>query len=300
MKQKIIQSLLFLLSIISLIFIFFHNKEVAFVILDACNIFLKRVFVSLFPMFILNDIFISLGLPQILAKNLSFLFKILFKTNGIVAYVFFMSMLSGTPSNAYILKELVSENIIDIKSANHAFFFTYFSNPLFLFTMLSSIFDFKITIKIILAHYLANVIIGILLRKTAPEEINCNILIKTPAINLTNSIKKSMNTLFMILGTIIFYMLITYIFTNIMPFPNICKTLIAGILEITNGLNQLLKLSVIPSLKEILAVAIISFGGLSIHTQIKAIIEDSPLSYKPFLKGRIMQTIISVFLVIIL
>ncbi len=299
MKQKIIQFLLFLLSLLSLVFIFFHNKEVASVILDSCNIFLKKVFVSLFPMFILNDIFISLGLPQVLAITMTPIFKVLFKTNGLVAYVFFMSMLSGTPSNAYILKELVRENAMDIKSANHALTFTYFSNPLFLFTMLSLIFDLQTTIKIIIAHYLSNVFIGIILRNKAPIENDFNFYTKKTSINLTSSIKKSMNTLLMILGTIIFYMLITYIFTNIIPLPSLFKTLIAGFLEITNGLNQLTKLDVILPLKEILAVTIISFGGLSIHTQIKAIIEDSKLSYKTFLKGRIMQTIISIFLVII-
>ena len=53
-------------------------------------------------------------------------------------------------------------------------------------------------------------------------------------------------------------------------------------------------------LKEILAIIFISFGGLSIHLQIKGIISDSNISYLKFLKYRLYQTIISVFVVLII
>jgi len=52
-------------------------------------------------------------------------------------------------------------------------------------------------------------------------------------------------------------------------------------------------------IKEIIAIATISFGGLSINTQIKAILEDTNINYLPFLKGRIMQALISIILIII-
>ena len=53
-------------------------------------------------------------------------------------------------------------------------------------------------------------------------------------------------------------------------------------------------------IKEIIAIAIISFGGLSIHTQIKAILEDTKIIYNFFLKGRIIHVIIGIILVCII
>lgn len=301
MKEKIGNFTFCLFCFISIIFIFTNNKEVAEVILNATNLFLKKVFVSLFPMFIINDILIHINIPYYFYQIFNRLFLKIFHTSGLGAYVFIMSLISGTPSNAYILKELVNDHKLSTEEANHFLTFTYFSNPLFLTMMLTSIFTPKTTLKIIFIHYLSNIIIGILLRKKAPKittqtfkpesKKNRSILI--------NSINKSISTLLMILGTVTFYMIVTYIIT--FPFKEniLLKTITSGFLEITNGLNNLIHLNIYTKIKEIIAIAIISFGGLSIHTQIKAILEDTKINYQYFLKGRILHTLIGIILILI-
>ena len=211
-----------------------------------------------------------------------------------------MSLISGTPSNAYILKELVELEKLSIEEANHFLTFTYFSNPLFLTVMLSTIFNARIVLKIILCHYIANIIIGILMRNKAPKIVtNQKYTQNKSKSSIIKSINKSISTLLMILGTICFYMLLTFIVTNLLPDNLLIKTLISGFLEITNGLNTITSLNIFIQIKEIIASAIISFGGLSIHTQIKAILENTNMNYSYFLKGRIMQSIISVILIMI-
>ena len=301
MKKKIGNFTFCLFCFISIIFIFTNNKEVAEVILNATNLFLKKVFVSLFPMFIINDILIHINIPYYFYQIFNRLFLKIFHTSGLGAYVFIMSLISGTPSNAYILKELVNDHKLSTEEANHFLTFTYFSNPFFLTMMLTSIFTPKTTLKIIFIHYLSNIIIGILLRKKAPKittqtfkpesKKNRSILI--------NSINKSISTLLMILGTVTFYMIVTYIIA--FPFKEniLLKTLTSGFLEITNGLNNLIHLNIYTKIKEIIAIAIISFGGLSIHTQIKAILEDTKINYQYFLKGRILHTLIGIILILI-
>lgn len=300
MKKKLMDFTFCLFCFISLIFIFKNNKEVANVIIEAVNLFLKKVFVSLFPMFILNDILINLNIPYYFYLLFNKLFLKVFKTSGLGAYVFIMSLISGTPSNAYILKELVELEKISLEEANHFLTFTYFSNPLFLSVMLSTIFNTRVVLKIILCHYIANIIIGILIRNKAPKIANNKNILKTNLkITLTKSINKSITTLLMILGTISFYMLLTFIITSLLPNNCLIKAIISGFLEITNGLNTMASLNILSQIKEIIASAIISFGGLSIHTQIKAILEDTNMNYSYFLKGRIMQSIISVILIMI-
>jgi len=302
MKEKILNLIFVLLCIISLFFIFNHNLEVANIIINAINLFFKKVFVSLFPMFIINDILINANLPYYFYKIFNKLFLKVFKTSGVCAYVFIMSLISGTPSNAYILKNLVNDNKISPEEASHFLYFTYFSNPLFLTIMLSLIFNINIVIKIITIHYLSNILIGIIMRKKAPN-ISSRKITFTKSLNigslLIKSINRSINTLLMILGTIVFYMLISFIIINLFGSNNLIKVILAGFLEITNGLNILSTISISLKLKEIIAIAIISFGGLSINTQIKAILEDTKINYLPFLKGRIMQALISVCLILI-
>ena len=253
-------------------------------------------------MFIINDILINLNIPYYFYLVFNKLFLKVFKTSGLGAYVFIMSLISGTPSNAYILKELVEERKLSYEEASHFLMFTYFSNPLFLTIMLGSIFDSKTTLKIILIHYIANIIIGILKRGKAPKITHQSFQLETRKRNgiLIKSINKSISTLLMILGTVTFYMLLTYIITY--PFQNnvLLKTCFSGFLEITNGLNNLVNVNIYSKIKEIIAIAIISFGGLSIHTQIKAILEDTQIKYKYFLKGRLLHTMISILLIIII
>lgn len=300
MKKKLMDFTFCLFCFISIIFIFKNNKEVANVILEAVNLFFKKVFVSLFPMFILNDILINLNIPYYFYLLFNKLFLKVFHTSGLGAYVFIMSLISGTPSNAYILKELVELEKLSIEEANHFLTFTYFSNPLFLTVMLSTIFNARIVLKIILCHYIANIIIGILLRNKAPKIVtNQKYTQNKSKSSIIKSINKSISTLLMILGTICFYMLLTFIVTNLLPDNPLIKTLISGFLEITNGLNTITSLNIFIQIKEIIASAIISFGGLSIHTQIKAILENTNMDYSYFLKGRIMQSIISVILIMI-
>lgn len=302
MKEKIINFTFCLLCFISIFFIFKNNNKIAGVIINAVNLFLNKVFVSLFPMFIINDILIGVGLPYYFYKTFNPLFKKIFHTSGIAAYVFIMSLISGTPSQAYILKNLVETNKINESEASHYLYFTYFSNPLFLTLILTTMFSISITMKIILIHYASNIIIGLLVRGKAPKirEIKID---NTPAINmgsvLIKSISKSINTLLMILGTIVFYMVLSYLVINIFQVTGAFKVLLSGFLEITNGLNNLSFIIVSVKLKEIIAILIISFGGISIHTQIKAILEDTNINYACFLKGRIMQALISGILIFI-
>lgn len=302
MKEKIINFTFCLFCFIAIFFIFKNNNVVAGVIINAVNLFLNKVFVSLFPMFIINDILVNAGLPFFFYKIFNPLFKKLFHTSGIASYVFIMSLISGTPSQAYILKNLVANNNINETEASHYLYFTYFSNPLFLTLILSSMFPINSVVKIILIHYVSNIIIGILVRKHAPlireNQINHNINLNIGNV-LIKSISKSVNTLLMILGTIVFYMLLSFLIVQMIPVSDFLKVLISGFLEITNGLNLLGTITIASKLKEIIAILIISFGGISIHTQIKAILEDTSISYSSFLKGRIMQALISVILVLL-
>ena len=292
---------LFLLWIV--FFLFFHNKELSIVILEGTNLFLTKVFVSLFPMFLLNDILINQNIPYYFYLLFNKIFQKLFKTSGILAYIFIMSLISGTPTNAYILTNLVNNNLLTNLEANHYLYFTYFSNPLFLILMLSNIFPKAIVLKLILSHYLANIVIALLLRNKAPIASN-NLIFTTENKSFGNiiisSIKKSMQTLLIILGTIVFYRLLSFILIRTFNISYLIEIIITGFLEITSGLNKLSSISLIENFKSIIALTIISFGGLSIHTQIKAILEDTNINYNYFLKGRIFQVIISIILFLIL
>jgi len=168
--------------------------------------------------------------------------------------------------------------------------------------MLSNIFNNAITIKIIIIHYFVNVLIIILFRKKLISnnyELTINEKANTFSAILNSAIKKSLDTLLMILGTITFYIIISTIITNIFDFNITIEVIIKGLLEITQGLNNLALINISTKAKEIIAISIISFGGLSIHSQIQNIISNSNIQYKYFFIGRIFHVILSIVLILI-
>ena len=297
-EKKNIITLLGLLTLV--IMIFLHNKEVKENIILGTELWLTKVFPSLLPMFIISELLIAYQFPDFMAKCFTYPFQKFFHTTPYGAFAFFMSLIAGTPSSAYILKQLVEEKKITEDDASYLLTFTFFSNPLFLITMLSILFPNhpKYIIGIILIHYLTNLIIGRIFRPKHITYQSFQINFKNNNLGslLSKAIKNSINTLLLILGTICFYLMITSFLKTTNETIN---TLIKGILELTQGLNSLTTFYGPLQTKAYYAIFFISFGGLSIHTQIQSIISDTKISYLPFLKGRILHVILSLLLLFI-
>lgn len=277
MKRKIT-----ILLIMTFIILIFKNYEIVLKsALDATTIWLNKVFPYLFIMIIIQDLLINLN------------FSSFFKNTAI--YIFIMSLLSGTPSGTYIISKLKEQNIITKEYANTCLIFTFSANPLFLYSILNSIFLSKLTtIRLMLILYLTNLILYFIYKKDLPSNGKS---INTNEINLSSSIKTSINTTITVLGVITFYLILSNIiiteFNIIYPFNIFFK----GFLEMTQGLASLINSSI--KFKEVIAMIFISFGGFSIHTQVSCILNEANLSYKYFFKGRIIQTALVVFLTII-
>lgn len=274
MKRK-----LTIILIMTLIILIFKNYELVLKsTIDGVAIWLYKVFPYLFIMIIMQDILINL--------NLTAYFK---RTS---TYIFIMSILSGSPSSAYIISKLVNNNDISEDYGNVCLIFTFFANPLFLYTILKLIFNNNpTTIKLLIIIYLSNLLLYLFYKKELP---NNKLKGKSKNINLALSIKTSINTNLMVLGSIVFYLVISNIIINTFNISYPFSIFVKGFLEMTQGLNSLIDCNI--KLKEIITVGFITFGGLSIHTQVKCILDEYNLSYKYFLKGRILQMIIAIFL----
>ena len=77
---------------------------------------------------------------------------------------------------------------------------------------------------------------------------------------------------------------------NINPIIN---SIICGLLEITNGINLVSKLSINILYKGIIITFLLSFGGFCIHMQVFSILKEYSLKYSSYLKYRIIHAIIS-------
>lgn len=300
--KKFSKNNLYIFATLLFVFLLFQNN-IAFkrCILNGCLVFFENVFPSLFPMFLVNDILMNYNFFFLLDNSINKIFKKIFGFSSIASYIFILSMFSGTPTNAYITANLVNEKKLSCQDASIILTYSCFLNPLFLYNMLNAIFHTtSITFKIIFIHYILNFFIAFLLRKYPYEK---RVPSKTNPLSFSNtlskSLKRSIDTLLLILGTIIFYFILCEGINTFFNSP-LLNCITNGILEATGGLAKLTLLQINNHLKEILVSLFISFGGLSIHTQIKNIITEANISYKYFFLSRILHAFLSTTLSIII
>ncbi len=275
------------------------------------DIWINNVFPSLFPFFVLSEILINYGFIELIGELFKPIFERLFKINGNAAFIFIMSLLSGFPSNAKYTKELYLQNKLTKEEATKILMFSHFSNPLFILGTISITFlnDQKLGLIIMFSQYISNVIIGLMFRNYYPSKITKDkfsikkaiLSMHNKRINnnkrfgsiITNSLINTINTLLLILGVITTFLIITTIIDNNFNLSLLNKSLLSGFLEMTQGLKHVSLLNISNNYKALLICMIISFGGLSVHTQILSIISDTKIEYKPFLLARLIHVVIA-------
>lgn len=298
MKKKLFNILVIVLCCFVLIELLIKKSLIYSSITYALNIWVKNLIPALFPFFVISDILINYNITMYIPKYIKSFFKCLWGISDNMLTIFFLSMISGFPSNARNTRILYDKGIIDLDEANHIIIFSHFSNPIFILTTVGFFFfgNEKVGIIILISHYLSNFILGCFFRKTFKHsnmnEINYPIVGNFGSI-FVNAIKKGIETILLICGIITIFLMLSSIFTNLFDFNIYNSMLVKGIFEITIGIEQLSKLPINMIYKAVIASCFLAFGGLSVHMQVISQIVDTDIKYHYFLIGRIWQMIIS-------
>lgn len=288
MKNKLTK-----LTIIYFFILIFIKKDIMYyTIYNTTIIWFKNIVPNLLPMFIITSLIINSNLITNICNIFGNIFNKLFKCSNYGIFIYTLSLLTGSPSNAKYINDLINNNLIDKSLTNKLLLFTTNYNPILIYKLLTNYLSNKTSILIIIIIIISNIIIGLINRNI--NYTNIDYKYKQNNINIPDIIKDSINTLIIILGTLIFFNIII----NLLPINNpIIRNIINGLLEITTALNNLKYLNINTNIKILLSIIYLSFGGLSIHTQIKSILKDT--NYKLFLKNRLLSIIISILLLIL-
>lgn len=292
MKKKY-QSNLILIFLITCLTLYIVNSNIITVgIIDYTKLFLTKLFPTSFLLFTFSSLLINYKLIE----NLSYILK----SSSAIFYITIMSMISGFPSGPKYTKELLEEGYIDKDTGEYLLKFTHFPNPLFILGPVNTILnENSIAIKLLLSLILSNLLISFLPHKKPPLYIlpkNKPILFSKA---LNQAIYSSLKTIVLIYGTSLFFYLISLLITNYVNLTPITYIIINGIFDLTKGIFSTTLLSS-TLLRALLIICFISFGSLSIHIQIKSILADTNLNYKTFLKGRLISTLASIIIFLLL
>lgn len=318
MKRKIASILIMTFLLFFTFSLFLFPEDIVKSVILAITIWKENVFPSLFPFFMASSLLINYGFIDLLGELTKNIMNKLFFLPGEASFVLIGSMISGFPSSSKYVKDLYLKKLINKDEASYLLCFTHFSNPLFVIGTIgiSFLHDKRIGSIILLCHILTNFIIAFIfrpkknkykdeiskisLRKALAKMHYKRLTSKRFGIILSESINNTINTLLLLLGIITSFLIISTIINNIFNFNSFYNAIISGILEMTQGVKYVSVLNISPIVKASLITFIISFGGLSVHSQTISIIGDTPIKYKYFLIARIFHAIISSSLVFLI
>lgn len=285
MKNKLTK----LTIIIFFILIFIKKDIMYYTIYNTVILWFKNIVPNLLPMFIITSLIIESNLIINICNIFGKLFNKIFKCSNYGIFIYFLSLFTGSPSNAKYINDLVNNNLISNTLSDKLLLFTSNYNTLLIYSLLTLYLNKSISIKIISIIIISNIIVGLIFRNINYIDLKTNYIKRK--INISKIIKDTIDTLLMILGTLIFFNIII----NLLPIKNmLLKNILNGFLEITTGLKGLEYIDISTNIKILLSTIYLSFGGLSIHTQIKSILPDT--NYTLFLKSRLYAMIISLIL----
>lgn len=291
--KKNSKSIFILVILVGLLMLYLINSTMIIdSIIDYSILFLTKLFPVTFLFFIFSSLLIDYGLIQLLQYYLNI--------NTSNLYVFLISLISGFPSGAKYTRQLLEADLIDLDDANNIIMYSHFPNPLFILGSVYAVLkDRTLCLNLLMAIILSNLLIYLFSKKSKKEITNNYVPPKDFSKVLVKAVNNAFSTILLIYGTSLFFHLVAAVITKYAILDANLFVLINGLFDLTKGVfsTVLINNNIVRSFY---ILFFISFGGISIHMQVKSILADTSIKYRNFIKGRLIGTSLAFLIFIIL
>lgn len=280
----------------------------------------EKVIPALFPFFVLTRLMIYFQVPQMIGKLLAPLFKYLLKISPITFFIMLMSLISGNPSGPKMAREYYDKHLISEREMVGLLYFCNFASPLFIIGTIGVVLyqSSQIGYLLLLSHLVGSIAVFIVcypyFKSTDTQQCQIEFPTQSFATILIDCIESSMQTLIRVGGIIVFYYIISEALTvihiidllNTILSPSLLvlqldsiDPLFSGLLEFTQGVTKLTTTAAPLHIKLTLTAFIVSFTGLSVHTQTFMFSKGLHISYLKYVGMRVLHGLVSAFILFI-
>ena len=307
-KEKKITLFSFILSIL-LIFVItamvIRPEKYIAVSLNSLLVWSTVVLPAIFPFLLYSKFLTKLGIVDFFARAISPITKFLFHTEGISAYIYLVSIISGYPVGAKLTADLYEDGRMTRGNALRTITYSANSGPMFIVgTVGIGMFVYPPAGYVILiSHLIGAIINGIVYRnykrndvtrkETKDKDQTDDDYLYSTAISSCNSM--------LVVGTyiVVFFILIEFL-SSFFVSNNVYSAIFNGLLEITHGCQDLSLLNISMSVKIILATFLISFGGLSTTMQSLAFLKKMKFSTSFFILTKFTHAVFSTIICVLI
>ena len=278
---------------------------------DGISLCLASVIPALFPFFVAAQLLTALGAAEVLGRAAGPLFRRLFGIDGAGAAAFLLGLLGGYPVGAKAAGSLVRQGLLSPEDGARLLTFCNNAGPSFIFSIAGvGVFGSqKIGLALYGIHILSALAAGGLLdglrsvrnvSKTAGSDMKTARCDMKPASNCMKSagngtklpalfvscVGSAAAAMVNICAFVIFFLVVMTLVRQAWPG---LPPLALGLLELTGGITSL---EASPA-GFCMAAALLGWGGVSVHCQTAAVLEDTGLSLRRYLLAKALQAVIS-------
>jgi len=317
MQTKNANRLRLLLTLMLLIMLIATSAQAKESCISALHLCGSTIVPSLFPFFVLSGFLAKLGLPQILGSVTAPLASRLYGISPAGASALIMGFVGGYPAGAAYIAQMEKEGMIDSDEGERLIGFCNNSGPAFIVGVMgSTVFgSVRIGLELYAVHIFSALLTGLLFRQK-PRHWN-----KLPhRLDETNTaealvycVKQAVSSIINVCGFVLcFYMLIALLDSfGLVSLccrllsalcglePELIRAALSGALELGSGAAAMQGIKATP-ISLALAAAMLSFGGLSVHFQTKAVLAESKIKGTLHLTGRLSSAVIAFIIMYLL
>ncbi len=262
---------------------------------EAIALCLDVVIPSLFPFFICSNLFLSLGVANLLSRRLSGLMRPLFGVPGSGALAAVLGVVSGYPIGASCAAGLYLSGSCTKTEAERLLTFCNNSGPLFILGAVGvgMLHDQRLGALLYGTHLVSAFFTGLLFRRYRGEVQSRAVALppaavtgkKNAAAAVGCAVADSVDSIFKVCGFVILFA----VFCAALP-PRLSHPFVYSFLEITGGIEAMLDGGILPEGILLPVVALVlALSGVSVMLQTAGIILPAGLSLKPYLLGKTVQ-----------
>ena len=270
----------------------------------------ERLIPALFPFMVLSSMIVSSGILSPLSRLLNTPCHRLFGVGGESGCVWLLGILCGFPVAASSGLTLYRRGIIGIRELRRLMLFA--NNPSISFLLgavgLSLLKDPTIGLLLCIVTLFSSLLLGVALRffagdateQKAPlhEEKRRESPSSIPLL-FCHAVTSSVTALLSVLGFVVFFYTLTGVLSHAIGLSNggsvfALSALLLGFFEMTGGIS--LAAACAPPLSYLLVAFLAGFSGLSVHSQIAAIVSPAGVSLLPCILTKLLQGFLNLLL----
>ena len=202
------------------------------------------------------------------------------------------ALLGGYPSGAQVIADSFRENRLTREDAACLLRFCSNAGPAFLFGFLSGAFPSR---KMLLALWAIQILSALAVGILGPRCPSGSACLPDRPLSAARVMVQTIRTMGLICGWILLFRILSGFLNRwfLWRFPALVQTVIAGLLELSNGCLLLSGIGPV-GIRFVVCSGFLSFGGLCVLMQTASVIAPLPLA--PYILGKLMQTALSLVL----